>query len=393
MPPRSPKPLPPKQPERQTVQKNPRILPVPPVRPPAVVKPPALPIQPAMSRGAGRPQARAVVQPLTYSRFQGRGWWLFTSWTYNDQEERLNALEKRLVDAVNDTKAYFSQHRGWIPEPMALYNEVEAHLGGIRRGTHSRNDYDDVERQLNRLLQRFDQLSTGWARIDQWTRQVPRRNVITAGMERRGSAVYWNTHLYDMRDVQDRKRIANELFRRFVGAGFRYDANLAYEDILGTDEDSYMTMVDPMTLERHGSCITLSTSFARILNDYGVEAETKWVMGVHDSFIIRLRSFIDPSVFGNLVVNGLLRPGYYVFTGHMAVKVKGIDEYYDPMAKTTYTSIRPSLECRLTERGSTGVFDIDGACASLPASSRTHHVRVDATRRTGGLAYYRLVPN
>jgi hypothetical protein len=116
-------------------------------------------------------------------------------------------------------------------------------------------------------------------------------------------------------------------------------------------------------------------------------------MGVHDSFIAHLRSFIDPGVIGNLEMNGLLRPGYYVFTGHMAVKVKGIDEYYDPMAKATYTSIRPSLECRLRQRGSTAIFDIDGPCASLPISARTHHLKVDATRRTGGLAYYQVVRN
>jgi hypothetical protein len=77
----------------------------------------------------------------------------------------------------------------------------------------------------------------------------------------------------------------------------------------------------------------------------------------------------------------------------MAVKVKGFDAYYDPMAKTTYTSIKPSLECLLTERGHTGIFDINGRCATLPASSATHHVTADATRRTGGLAYYQLVPN
>lgn len=83
------------------------------------------------------------MQPLTYSRFQG--WSSLFNWSYNAQETRLNALEKRLKDAIVDTKKYFKENRPWMGEPMALWS-LENKLRAIVARTYAGNEYDRVEK-------------------------------------------------------------------------------------------------------------------------------------------------------------------------------------------------------------------------------------------------------
>lgn len=295
-----------------------------------------------------------------------------------------------MVDAIRDTRQYFATHRSWMGEPDELW-DLANKLRNLRTKTYSQTEYDQVERDLQALMTRFDRLSTGWAQVE-WRQTPDPVATLTKGITKSRGDIYWDSRMLSLRNRNNLREFVGRLFKRFVDYGFRYNANVGgVNQFLGTDEEArtYGLLSDPMSLDRHGSCITLAFSFANLLQSFGVKASAKWVVAQDRTFISKVAHFIDPSVHGNLEYMGLLKPGYFVFTGHAATKIEGLAELFDPMAKARYTT--PDIECYLQKRQDNDrVFEIQGNCRTLNISAREYRVVADPTRRTGGLVYYKL---
>jgi len=346
-------------------------------------------IKPASPRsGLPLPPARLPIQPLTYSRFQG-----FSSlfnWSYDAQETRINALEQQLLNDVRDTKNYFKKERSWMDEPDAFW-ELQKDLRLLRNKTYAQTEYNQVENDLQGLQNRLNQLNAGWSQVTWQETQAPGTTLSQGIVKSRGD-IYWGSKMYTLKNKSELRMFVRKLFQRFIDFGFRYDANIpAVSELLGTDEEARKVglITNPMTLDRHGSCITLAFSFAKLLERLGIEASAEWVVKQTQTFICKVAHFIDPSVHGNLEIQGVLRPGYFVFTGHAATKIKGLEELYDPMARKWYT--KPDIECYLQDRNDgSQAFDLKGNCKTLNVTSQGHYIKADPNRRTGGLSYYKL---
>lgn len=347
------------------------------IKPPAV-SPPNFPV----------PVARFPIQPLTYSRFQG-----FSSlynWFYSAQETRINALEQQLIDDVQDTQDYFKKERSWMGEPDAFW-ELQRDLRVIRNKTYNQTEYNQVETDLQGLQNRLNQLTTGWSQVT-WKQTPAPATTLAKGIVKSRGDIYWDSKMVNLKSQTELRGFVRKLFQRFIDFGFRYDANIpAVNEFLDTDEVARKTglMTNPMTLERHGSCITLAFSFAKLLERFGLQASAEWVVHQNQSFICKVAHFIDPSVHGNLEVQGVLKPGYFVFTGHAATRIKGLEEFYDPMARKWYT--KPEIECYLQDKNDgSQTFEIKGNCKTLNVTNQGYYIKADPKRRTGGLSYYKL---
>ena len=360
----------------------------------------------ALEAEARRLAHSAAAQPLTYARFGG---WFGRFKSFNDQERRMDALEARIADAIRETKAYFAKERSWMGPPDALAG-LEQQLQNLRARTHAQNNYDAVERELKELLQEFDRLSTGWTKIDKWTERHPQQELMKGITLSHGSA-YVEGKSYDLRFKPALKPFVDLLFRRFIKYGFRYHAAMASgnskgdpntPDFFETDRKAVSYMQNPYTVERYGSCITLAAAFARLLNNYGIDATATYVVAPNKDFLVRVPQFIDPSVSSNVEYGGQMLPRYMIFRGHAATKVKGIDQWWDPMAKTSYQSINPNIECYLEGAGKDQqgrhLMKFKGTCKTLTVngekvSKDNFILRVHPTRSVGGLSVYTLVPS
>ena len=65
---------------------------------------------------------------------------------------------------------------------------------------------------------------------------------------------------------------------------------------------------------------------------------------------------MDPKVIGHIYEKGVLKPGYYMFSSHAATWVHALDKYYDPMSRSSYTSLKPFIECELDSDHNEQVF-------------------------------------
>jgi len=361
----------------------------------------------ALEAEARRFAHAAAAQPLTYARFSG----FFGRFkSFSDQERRMDALESRIADAIRDTKSYFATHRSWMGLPNALLS-LEQQLRNLRARTHAQRDYDAVERELKELIQRFDDLSSGWAKVDKWTERHPKRELMK-GIDVSHGAAYVDKKMFDLKNKSGLKIFIDLLFSRFINYGFRYDAQAGWgtgggeasddtPDFFDTDRRAVNYMQNPNTVERYGSCRTFASAFARLLKEYGIPAGVEQVVPENQLFLARVPAFIDPSVTSNVEYRGQKLSPYIVFSGHAATKVTGFNLYWDPMAKTTYQSIKPSIDCYLEQDETKHLpnkkwLNFKGTCKTLRVNGQTvsnshFHLVGDTKRSVGGLTVYTLV--
>jgi hypothetical protein len=125
------------------------------------------------------------------------------------------------------------------------------------------------------------------------------------------------------------------------------------------------------------------------VNSFGIAAEVKEVRGEESGrFIVKLASFIDPSVPGHIYEDNVLKAGYYVFTSHYATWVDATQRYYDPMATISYSSLAPYIECELDSND--GVYTPKGQPKTLCPNYDWQLVRSD-TQEPGGFLRLDLV--
>jgi len=106
-----------------------------------------------------------------------------------------------------------------------------------------------------------------------------------------------------------------------------------------------------------GNCIAYARAFADLLNSFGIDAEARMVREEEQGrFIVRVPHFMDPAVTGHIYERGILKPGYYMFSSHAATWVHALDRFYDPMARTSYTSLKSFIECELDSDKNEQVF-------------------------------------
>jgi hypothetical protein len=334
-----------------------------------------------------------VAQPLVYNRFGGLFGWMKG---YNAEELRINALTERLRTDIADSKAYFQRTRAWMRVPGVL-SDIERDFGRIDERQLDQTHYTAVERSLQNLDTRLAQLRVQWAIVgDNWRQQDPRSR-ITRYVAKSYGDVYYDSRYKNLKNARDLGWFVEQLFREFINYGFRYDASQgAYPHFLGTDDEAEALMLNPASLERYGSCITLAYAFATILKSYGIDADAEYVIPQNKTVISKVSTFIDPSVTSNIEYHAVKKDGYFVFTGHAAVQVKKLNKFYDPMAKASYQSAKPNIECTLTEDvNHGGRFRINGTCKTMRiglnlVSGVDYYLVADPNRRVGGLATYVL---
>jgi hypothetical protein len=175
--------------------------------------------------------------------------------------------------------------------------------------------------------------------------------------------------------------IVKELLDNFVSFGFGYRLMEGMSTQLLDKEISKGAA--------NGNCLAYAKAFADIVNSFGIAAEVKEVRGEESGrFIVKLASFIDPSVPGHIYEDNVLKAGYYVFTSHYATWVDATQRYYDPMATISYSSLAPYIECELDSND--GVYTPKGQPKTLCPNYDWQLVRSD-TQEPGGFLRLDLV--
>jgi len=137
------------------------------------------------------------------------------------------------------------------------------------------------------------------------------------------------------------------LFKNFVAQNFGYSIMKGgARGLIGAGVES-----------PEGNCIAYARAFADLLFSFGIDAEAKMVREEAEGrFIVRVPHFMDPKVIGHIYERGVLKAGYYMFSSHAATWVKELGRYYDPMARSSYTSLKPFIECELDSDKNEQVF-------------------------------------
>lgn len=177
--------------------------------------------------------------------------------------------------------------------------------------------------------------------------------------------------------------IVKELLDNFVSFGFGYRLMEGMSTQLLDKEFSKGAA--------NGNCLAYAKAFADIVNSFGIAAEVKEVRGEEAGrFIVKLASFIDPSVPGHIYEDNVLKARYYMFTSHYATWVDATQRYYDPMATISYSSLAPYIECELDSNDGDGIYTPKGQPKTLCPSYDWQLVRTD-TQEAGGFRRLDLV--
>lgn len=134
------------------------------------------------------------------------------------------------------------------------------------------------------------------------------------------------------------------VFKRFCNFGWKYDLSLDFgSTIIGSLPAYYPEDIS-------ANCKGLARALGEVLQRLGIavtlEAVREPVEGRR--FVVRLTHFIDPQVQGNIKDQyGRVLRGCYLFREHWALWVPRARKYYDPMAKATYTDLKPFIAWEL----------------------------------------------
>ncbi|MBV8518985.1 MAG: DUF4157 domain-containing protein [Acidobacteria bacterium] len=335
-----------------------------------------------------------TAQPLTYNRFN---WLLGFMQGYNEQETRINTLRDNLRTKIANTLNDFATNRSWMRPPTVLV-QIQQRFNNLDRAAYNEGQYNALENDLTTLDTRLTHLRLGWSNI-QWQQRDPMGYITRSVTKGKKGELYYGSTAVHVNDKASLRLFVDRLFKEFTNYGFRYSASALVNGtaFIGTDDQAEDFMENPNSLDRYGSCITLANAFATILQKYGVDAETDYVLPQNQSAIVRVPTFIDPQIKSNIEYNGIKKDGFFVFTSHAAVLVKLLKKYYDPMAKADYYSLWDKIDCKLTP-GNGNELKINGTCTHLSigikhVSGKEFHLVADPTRRHGGLVTYILTPN
>jgi len=170
--------------------------------------------------------------------------------------------------------------------------------------------------------------------------------------------------------------LVNHLFQRFINYGFKYHINKGgVHRVLGSGGG------------KEGNCMAYTWAFLTVLDACGVRAEERAVRTDQQGrFIVKVDNFIDPAVKGHLFLNNVLQKGYYMFTNHAAVWVPALGRFYDAMARSSYASLAPAIECELEPGDEQNTF-VTKARPKILAGGK--HFRVTLTEEQGPGGFYR----
>lgn len=144
--------------------------------------------------------------------------------------------------------------------------------------------------------------------------------------------------------TRGKQEILDYVFRRFCDFGWEYDVSQDFgSPIIGSLDNYY-----PEDIQ--ANCKALANAFGQVLLRLGIDAELATVRAPvpRRRFVVKLKRFVDPQVTGNVKDQyGNVMRGYYLFREHYAVWVPLARKYYDPMAKATYTDIKPFIAFEL----------------------------------------------
>jgi hypothetical protein len=303
---------------------------------------PSAPAAPA----ARTPQAGggAAVQPI--------GLWLIRKYLNWQRRNELLAREA-------EVKNYYAS-LGRSLKARSDVRDLGEQLAGIDASTVAEGEYQSTLLDLNRIERELKSEELAAGHFHQHGRPLFRSldTFYSGGIDQEAWESLTAIGLRELPKVKKKARqgnpkalvsVAEYLFRRFINAGFGYNI----------DQGSAGALIGSLRDRNspEGNCIAYARGFADILNSYGIEAYVKMVREDEQGrFIVKVDSFIDPSVRGHIYEKGQLKAGYYVFSSHAATWVPIAGKYYDPMSKLSYVSLAPYIDCELTSDKNQQVF-------------------------------------
>ena len=175
------------------------------------------------------------------------------------------------------------------------------------------------------------------------------------------------------------QEIVDYVFRRFCEFGWEYDVS----------QDFGSAIIGTAVSYQHGdvqaNCRALANAFGMVLQRLHINVELATVREpvAGRRFVVKLKRFIDPQVKGNIKNQyGQVMTGYYLFREHYAVWVPRARKYYDPMAKATYTDIKPFIAWELVA--------LDGDEDDFVSTDGRYLFHLSNVRAPGNFYYYEM---
>ena len=282
---------------------------------------------------------------MSFSRFWK--WGILSNWgSYNETEQDLLQVERQVRDLI----ASLRPRTKFRPAARVLIQEFRR----IASSTIGENQYKATRRrliQINDAITEENDIQKHEEALEN-KRQVFREKGLPDVPDIPDvypSAIdpeIWKKLTGDLphqnrkwRDGKGLRQMVDYLFKNFISQNFNYGImKTAARGLIGSG----------LTAPAAGNCIAYARAFADVLFSVGIDAETRMVREEGEGrFIVRVPHFMDPKVTGHIYEKGVLKRGYYMFSSHAATWVKELRTYYDPMSRSSYTSLKPFIECEL----------------------------------------------
>lgn len=286
-----------------------------------------------------------TIQLMSFSRFWK--WGILSNWgSYNETEQDLLQVERQVRDLI----ASLRPRTKFRPAARVLIQEFRR----IASSTIGENQYKATRRrliQINDAITEENDIQKHEEALEN-KRQVFREKGLPDVPDIPDvypSAIdpeIWKKLTGDLphqnrkwRDGKGLRQMVDYLFKNFISQNFNYGImKTAARGLIGSG----------LTAPAAGNCIAYARAFADVLFSVGIDAETRMVREEGEGrFIVRVPHFMDPKVTGHIYEKGVLKRGYYMFSSHAATWVKELRTYYDPMSRSSYTSLKPFIECEL----------------------------------------------
>ncbi len=299
------------------------------------------PIKPAVSTPPPR-----TIQLMSFARFWK--WGFISNWgSYNEAEQDLLQVERQVRDLIASLRPrtkFRPKARGLIQDFRRIasatiaekhYKSTRRRLLDINNELHEENEAQEHEDALEDKRQVFRE------------RGRPEVPVIPDIYPASINSEMWGELVGEMpkqskrwREGKSLLQMVDHLFRNFVSQNFNYNIMQSAPRLL------IGSAVTPQTAE--GNCIAYARAFSDLLFSFGIDAEVQMVRDEGEGrFIVRVPHFMDPKVTGHIYEKDVLKRGYYMFSSHAATWVKDLGKFYDPMARSSYTSLKQFIECEI----------------------------------------------
>jgi len=359
---RSPKPSPPFGPTRSSGAPKPRFTPNPVphcLQRKSVITPNAVAPPETIQRKAVAPVMTApprTIQLMSFSRFWS--WGFLSNWgSYNAAERELLRVERQVRDYIATLSAR-TQQRPNARQLIQEFRRIAASTIAETAYAATRSRILEIQSALieEHEAQQHEETLASKRRVFK-ERGRPDVPDLPAIYPQSIDPEMWDSLVGEMprqskkkwRDGKKLPQMVEYLFKNFVSKNFNYSI------MQGGARGLIGSGVTADTAE--GNCIAYARAFADLLNSFGIDAEAKMVREDADGrFIVRVPHFMDPKVIGHIYERGVLKPGYYMFSSHAATWVHALDKYYDPMSRSSYTSLKSFIECELDSDHNEQVF-------------------------------------